>query len=61
MNLLRVKSTFGILIRKTRRMYLFQFSLKEPWLTPKCDRHYGHNKDIVLYGWLFCYFGYTDL
>lgn len=61
MELLRLKTTFGLLNKKSGRMYLLQFSLKEPWLLPKCDKHYGENKNIVLYGWLFVYFGYTDL
>lgn len=61
MKFLREKSTFGLLSRKTGRMYLLQFSLKEPWLFPKCDKHFGENRDIVLYGWLFLYFGHTDL
>lgn len=61
MKLLRNKATFGLLNKRTGKMYLLQFSLKEPWLLPKCDRHYGWNSNIVLYGWLFVYFGYTDL
>lgn len=59
MKVLRKKSTFGLVIK--RRLYLLQFSMVEPWLIPKCDKNYGRNKDIVLYGWLFIYFGYTDL
>lgn len=61
MKLLRSKSTFGLLSLKKRRLYLLQFTLKEPWLIPKCDRNYGEGKNIVLWGWLFVYFGYTDL
>lgn len=61
MKVLRSKSTFGLLSFKTGRLYLLQFTLKEPWLVPRCDRNYGENKDIVLFGWLFVYFGYTDL
>lgn len=61
MKLLRLKTTFGLLNKKSGRMYLLQFTLKEPWLLPKCDKHYGGDSDIVLYGWLFVYFGYTDL
>lgn len=60
MELIRNRFTFGLLSYKSKRMYLLQFSLKEPWLLPKCDRHYGGDLDIVLYGWLFIYFGYTD-
>lgn len=59
MKVLREKSTFGLLVK--RRLYLLQFSMTEPWLVPKRDKHYGRNKNIVLYGWLFIYFGYTDL
>ena len=59
MKVLREKSTFGLLVK--RRLYLLQFSMTEPWLAPKRDEHYGRNKNIVLYGWLFIYFGYTDL
>lgn len=60
MEILRVKSTFGLLSLKKRRLYILQFTLKEPWLIPKRDKHYGENKNIVLYGWLFVHFGYTD-
>ncbi len=59
--LLRRRATFGLLSYRTGRMHILQFSLKEPWLLPKCDRDYGEDKNIVLYGWLFIYFGYTDL
>lgn len=61
MKVLRSKSTFGLLSFETGRLYLLQFTLKEPWLVPRCDRNYGENKDIVLFGWLFVYFGHTDL
>lgn len=61
MKLIRKRATFALLSYRTRRMYLLQFSLKEPWLLPKCDRHYWEDKNIVLYGWMFIYFGYTDL
>lgn len=60
MEVLRVKSTFGLLSLKKRRLYILQFTLKEPWLIPKRDKRYGENKNIVLYGWLFVHFGYTD-
>lgn len=60
MKLLRRRATFGLLSYRTGRMHILQFSLKEPWLLPKCDRNYGEDKNIVLYGWLFIYFGYTD-
>ena len=58
MEILRVKSTFGLPSLKKRRLYILQFTLKEPWLIPKRDKHYGENKNIVLYGWLFVHFGY---
>ena len=58
---LRSKGTFGLLSVKTKRIYVFQFTAKEPWLLPKCDRHYGEDENIVLYGWLFVYFGYIKL
>lgn len=60
MKLMRLGKTFGLLNFRKKRIYLLQFSLKDPWLVPKCDKHYGENKNIVLYGWLFVYFGYTD-
>jgi hypothetical protein len=43
---------------KTKEAYsiYFQFSLKDPWLLPKCDKHFGKG-DYPLYGWLFFYFG----
>lgn len=55
----RQRFTFGLQIN--RRMYPLQFTTEDPWWFPKCDKHCGKNKDIVLYGWLFVYFGYTDL
>ena len=61
MEIRRSKATFGIRFGKQKRMYVLQFTTKEPWLLPKCDKHYGGDLDIVLYGWLFVYFGYTDL
>lgn len=60
MKLMRLGKTFGLFNFRKKRIYLLQFSLKDPWLIPKCDKHYGENKNIVLYGWLFVYFGYTD-
>lgn len=60
MKLMRIGKTFGLLNFRKKRMYLLQFSLKDVWLVPKCDKHYGENKNIVLYGWLFVYFGYSD-
>lgn len=60
MKIIRKGTTFGLIFWKKKRMYVFQFTFKEPWWIPKCDRNYGKRKDIVLYGWLFFYFGYTD-
>lgn len=57
---LREKLTFGIVNTRNRKLYLLQFTLKNTWLIPKCDKHYGENKNIVLYGWLFVYFEYAD-
>lgn len=60
MKIIRKGTTFGLIFWKKKRMYVFQFTFKEPWWIPKCDRNYGKRKDIVLYGWLFFYFGYLD-
>ena len=60
MKLMRLGKTFGLLNFRKKRIYLLQFSLKDVWLFPRCDKHYGENKNIVLYGWLFVYFGYSD-
>lgn len=57
---LREKLTFGIVNTRNRKLYLLQFTLKNPWLIPKCDKNYGKEKNIVLYGWTFVYFGYSD-
>lgn len=40
---------------EARSLYI-QFSLKDPWLIPHYEEHFG-NIDIPLYGWLFFYFG----
>lgn len=61
MKLIRERFTFGLLSYKTKRMYVLQFTTKEPWFLPKYDREYGENKNIVLFGWLFVYFGYIKL
>lgn len=60
MKIIRKGTTFGLIFWKKKRMYVFQFTFKEPWWIPKCDRNYGKRKDIVLCGWLFFYFGYLD-
>lgn len=39
---------------EARALYI-QFSLKEPWLIPHREEHYG-DIDIPLSGWLFFYF-----
>lgn len=49
--------TFGF-IAKSGRTYLIQFSIKDMWSVP--DFHIV-NYHIHLYGWLFLYFGYTDI
>lgn len=46
---LREKLTFGIVNTRNRKLYLLQFTLKDPWLIPKCDKNYGKEKNIVLY------------
>lgn len=61
MKFVRSKATFGIRFDKQKRIYALQFTTKEPWLLPKCDREYGEDKNIVLFGWLFVYFGYIKL
>lgn len=40
---------------EARALYI-QFSLKDPWLLPHYEKHYG-KVDIPLAGWLFFYFG----
>lgn len=56
----RVKSTWQFMKVnfKTKECYsvYIQLALKEPWLLPKHDNHFG-NLDIPLWGWLFFYFG----
>lgn len=49
---------FTIANFKSKEIYdiYFQFSLKDPWLLPKYDPHFGKT-DTPLYGWLFFYFG----
>lgn len=57
MRIERYKNTFGFVTKK--RIYVLQLSLKEPWLIPKHDRHYGES-NCNLYGWLFVYFGWFN-
>lgn len=58
MKIKREKLTFGFITKK--RFYVLQFSLKEPWLLPRHERHYGRTIDMNLYGWLFVYFGWFN-
>lgn len=39
--------------------YILQFTLKEPWLFPRHEEHYGE-ADCNLYGLLFIYFGWLN-
>ena len=55
--LLRVKHTFTLVTKK--RVYILQFTLKEPWLLPRHEEHYSE-ADCNLYGWLFVYFGWLN-
>lgn len=59
MKMIRKGTTFGLIVQRVNRMYVFQFTFKEPWWIPKRDRNY-RGLGYVLYGWLFFYFGYTD-
>jgi len=54
MRIKRVGSTFGFYTKK--RIYVLQFTLKNPWILPRHEKHYGQNIDMNLYGWLFGYF-----
>ena len=60
MEILRVKSTFGLPSLKKRRLYILQFTLKDPWLIPKWETCLKDNMCDFLCGWLFVHFGYTD-
>ena len=55
--LLRVKHTFGLVTKK--KNYILQFTLKEPWLFPRHEKHYSE-ADCNLYGWLFVRFGWFN-
>lgn len=59
MKIIRKGATFGLIVQRVNRMYVFQFAFKEPWWIPKCDRNY-RGLGYVLYGWLFFYFGYKE-
>lgn len=58
MKIKRVGSTFGFYTKK--RIYVLQFTLKNSWILPRHEKHYGQNIDMNLYGWLFVYFGYFN-
>ena len=51
------RGTLCLIKVKTEKMYLLQFSTKDPWLTPRSGL--VCNNTVKLYGWLFCYVGYT--
>lgn len=55
--LLRAKHTFVLVTKK--RIYVLQFTLKQPWLLPRHEKHYSE-ADCNLYGWLFVYFGWFN-
>ena len=57
MRIEREGSTFGFVTK--RRIYVLQFTLKEPWLLPRHEKHYS-SADCNLYDWLFIYFGYFN-
>lgn len=59
MKIKQYKGTFSFTTKK--HIYVLQFSLKQPWLLPKHDKHYGgKDVDCNLYGWLFVYFGWFN-
>lgn len=59
----RLYGTFGLTLcnfkTKVINLYIFQFSLKKPWLIPHVERNYESKSD--LYGWLFFYFSKSTL
>lgn len=57
MKIIREGTTFGFMTKK--RIYVLQFTLKEPWLLPRHEKHYS-KADCNLYGWLFIYFGWCN-
>ena len=57
MRIIRLSTTF--LFMTKRRDYILHFSLKDPWLIPRHEKHYS-SSDCNLYGWLFIYFGYYN-
>lgn len=50
-------STFCLTNLDSGGMHFLQFSTKDPWLTPRSGLIC--NNTIKLYGWLFCYVGYS--
>lgn len=58
MRILRKRGTFVFATKK--RAYIIQFSLKDPWLLPHHDPHFGKKADANLWGWLFFYFGWYN-
>lgn len=59
-NILRKRFTWKIMYinfrtKEARAIYI-QFSLKDPWLIPHYEKHFG-KADIPLAGWLFFYIG----
>lgn len=59
MKIIRVRTTFAFIFSKSRKIYVVQISLRNPWWIPKCDKQYLHDK-YTLYGWLFFYFGWVN-
>ena len=57
MKIERVGLAFGFITKK--RVYVLQFTLKQPWLLPRHEKHYSE-ADCNLYGWLFVYFGWFN-
>lgn len=50
------RGTFCLTNLDSRKMYFLQFSLKDPWLTPRSGLVCQNT--IKMYGWLFFYVGY---
>lgn len=54
--------TFGVTMARPKKQeiltYYVQFSFKNPWWLPKKDSNFA-DLNVVLYGWLFFYFGYS--
>lgn len=52
-----IRATFCLLSYPKNRLYVVQFSLKDPWFLPRIDRNYLNNPNNTLIGWLFFYVG----